>query len=101
MLPILHHTDVRGWLETWPRLEAMEPAIIIPGHGDVTDLATVRHYTVDYLEYLLEQVIKLIDDGGTLMEAYDIDQSQFMQWKTFRELSILNAERLFRVMEFE
>ena len=101
MLPILHHTDVRGWLETWPRLEAMEPAIIIPGHGDVTDLATVRHYTVDYLEYLLGQVIKLIDEGGMLMEAYDIDQSQFMQWKTFRELSILNAERLFRVMEFE
>ena len=101
MLPILHHTDARGWLESWPRLEALEPAIIIPGHGDVTDLETVRHYTVEYIEYLLEQVTQLIDDGGTLIEAYDIDQNRFLQWKTFRELSRLNAERLFRKLEFE
>jgi rhodanese-related sulfurtransferase/glyoxylase-like metal-dependent hydrolase (beta-lactamase superfamily II) len=101
MLPILHHTDVHGWLKNWPKLEALEPSVIIPGHGDVTDLATVRHYTVDYLEYLLDQVTQLIDSDGTLIEAYDIDQSQFMQWKTFRELSKLNAERLFRMLEFE
>ena len=101
MLPILHHTDARGWLESWPALEALDPAIIIPGHGDVTDLATVRHYTVDYLEFLTRQVTDLIDEGGMLMDAYEIDQSQFMQWKTYRELSRLNAERLFRMLEFE
>lgn len=101
MLPILHHTDARGWLESWPVLEALDPVTIIPGHGDVTDLATVRHFTVDYLEYLIEQVTTLIDEGGMLMDAYDIDQSRFMQWKTFRELSRQNAERLFRMLEFE
>ena len=101
MLPILRHTDARGWLESWPALEALDPAIIIPGHGDVTDLATVRSYTVDYLEFLTGQVTDLIDEGGMLMDAYEIDQSQFMQWKTFRELSRLNAERLFRMLEFE
>ncbi len=101
MLPILHHTDARGWLESWPALEGLEPAIIIPGHGDVTDLATVRHYTVDYLDYLTGQVTGLIEEGGMLMDAYEIDQSRFMQWKTFRELSRLNAERPFRMLEFE
>lgn len=101
MLPILRHTDARGWLESWPALEALDPTVIIPGHGDVTDLATVRHYTVDYLEFLTGQVTELIDEGGMLMDAYEIDQSQFMQWKTFRELSRLNAERLFRMLEFE
>lgn len=101
MLPVLHHTDMRGWLESWPRLEALDPVIVIPGHGDVTDMETIRYYTVDYVEYLLEQVTQLIDDGGTLIDAYDIDQSRFMQWKTYRELSKLNAERLFRMLEFE
>jgi rhodanese-related sulfurtransferase/glyoxylase-like metal-dependent hydrolase (beta-lactamase superfamily II) len=101
LLPILHHTDARGWLESWPSLEALAPEVIIPGHGGVTDLQTVKHFTVDYLEYLLEQVTQLIDAGGTLLDAYAIDQSRFMQWKTFRELSRLNAERLFRKLEFE
>ena len=101
MLPILHHTDARAWLENWSRLEALEPAIVIPGHGDVTDMATVNHYTVDYLEYMLDQVTQLIDEDKNLEEAYRIDQSQFMQWKTYRQLSKLNAERLFRLLEFE
>ena len=101
MLPILHHTDARAWLENWPKLEALDPAIVIPGHGDVTDLATTRHYTVDYLTYMLEQVTELVDSGGTLLDAYEIDQSRFMQWDTYRELSTLNAERLFRMLEFE
>lgn len=101
LLPILDDTDVRRWLEIWPQIEALGASIVIPGHGDVTDMATVRHFTVDYLEFMLSNITRLIDDGDGLMDAYDIDQSQFMQWKTFRELSKLNAEKLFRKMEFE
>ena len=101
MLPILEHTDVRSWLKNWPKLEALKPAIIIPGHGDVTDIATVRHFTVDYLEYLLGEVTALLDEGSSLIDAYSIDQSQFRQWDTYRELSTLNAEGLFRILEFE
>ena len=33
--------------------------------------------------------------------TYTIDQSQFKQWKTYRELAVLNAEGLFRIQEFE
>jgi glyoxylase-like metal-dependent hydrolase (beta-lactamase superfamily II) len=101
MLPILHHTDIRSWLENWPALEALQPEIIIPGHGDVTDLATVRRYTRDYLDYMLVEVTGLIEEGGSLMDAYAIDQDRFMQWKTFRELSRQNADRLYRQLEFE
>lgn len=101
LLPILPHTDIRAWLENWPKLEALKPEIIIPGHGDVTDVKTVRYFTENYLTYMLEQVTTLIDQGGTLMDAYEIDQSQFMQWKTYRELSRQNADRLYRMLEFE
>jgi glyoxylase-like metal-dependent hydrolase (beta-lactamase superfamily II)/rhodanese-related sulfurtransferase len=101
MLPILGHTDINAWLENWEKLEALNPKIIIPGHGDVTDMDTVRKFTRDYLTYMRDTVIELIDEGGTLLDAYEIDQSQYRQWKTFRELSRLNAERLFRRLEFE
>lgn len=101
LLPILDDTDVRSWLKIWPQIEALGALIVIPGHGDVTDMATVRHFTVDYLEFMLSNITRLIDNGDDLMDAYNIDQSQFMKWKTFRELEKLNAEKLFRKMEFE
>jgi rhodanese-related sulfurtransferase/glyoxylase-like metal-dependent hydrolase (beta-lactamase superfamily II) len=101
LLPILDHTDIKGWIQSWDKLVALNPRILIPGHGDVTDLATVQHFTKDYLEYMLDAIVTLIDDGGELIDAYDIDQSAFQQWKTFRELSVQNADRLFRQLEFD
>lgn len=101
MLPIFEHTDTAAWLETWEEMVALEPAIIIPGHGEPTDLAQVTAATYDYLAYLREEIGALIDEGGSLQEAYDIDQSPFRHLHTFRELSRRNAERLFRQMEFE
>lgn len=100
MLPFLDHTDVYKWLENWKKLEALNPKTIIPGHGDVTDMATVRRYTKDYLTYMLEQVTAVIDDDGSLVEAYKIDQNRFIDWKTFRELSQRNSAQLFKLLEF-
>lgn len=101
LLPILDHTDIRGWIKSWDKLEALNPATIIPGHGDVTDIETTRYFTKDYLVYILDEIVKIVDEGGDLFDAYKIDQSAFQQWKTFRELSIQNTDRLFRQLEFE
>lgn len=101
LLPILDHTDIRGWIESWDKLDELNPKIIIPGHGGVTDLETTRRFTKDYLVYMLDQIVTLVDEGGDLFDAYEIDQSAFRQWKTFRELSIQNTDRLFRQLEFE
>ena len=101
MLPVLEHTDMLAWQENWPQLEALNPKIIIPGHGGVTDLETVTYYTMGYVNYMVDEVMAVLDDGGTLTDAYKIDQSQFMQWKTYRELSLRNAAELYKIAEFE
>jgi len=101
MLPILDHTNIREWLENWDKLVEINPEIIIPGHGDVTDLATVTYYTKDYLSYMLEQVENVLDEDGGLTEAYQIDQSNFRQWKTYRQLALRNAGNIFKMLEFE
>lgn len=101
LLPILDHTDIKGWIKTWDKLEALNPNIIIPGHGDVTNLETTRRFTKDYLVYMIDSITSLIDEGGDLIDAYKIDQSAFRQWKTFRELSVLNTDQLFRQLEFD
>lgn len=101
MLPIFPYTVVSEWIDTWDKIEALEPEIIIPGHGESTDLATVTKFTKDYLVFLRAEVEKVLDDDGGLYEAYNIDQSAYRDWGTYNELHKQNAERVFKQMEFE
>ncbi len=101
MLPIFPHTNAAAWIETWDKVETLEPSLIIPGHGEPTDLATITKFTKDYLVYMRGEVEKVLDDDGGLYEAYNIDQSMFRDRGTFRELHKQNAERIFKQMEFE
>ncbi|UCH39232.1 MAG: MBL fold metallo-hydrolase [Gammaproteobacteria bacterium] len=101
LLPIFEHTDTAAWIETWERFAALEAKIVVPGHGDPTDMAEVTRYTRDYLVYLRERIAEVIDDGGDLQQAYAVDQSPYAHLDTFYELAGRNADRVFRAMEFE
>ena len=103
LLPIFPDTDTSEWLNTWH--ESFTPLakdkIIIPGHGEVTDFATVDKWTRGYLEFLREKVAALLEDGGALEDAYAIDQSPYAHLETFEQLAGKNAGRVFEAMEFE
>jgi rhodanese-related sulfurtransferase/glyoxylase-like metal-dependent hydrolase (beta-lactamase superfamily II) len=101
MLPIFEDTDTAKWIETWDKFEALGPEIVIPGHGGPTDLATVRKWTRDYLVHLRKQVAEVIRNGGSLDDAYQIDQSAYLHLHTADELARSNAGRVYRAMEFE
>lgn len=102
MLPIFDYTDTAGWIETWHELEALDADYIIPGHGEpVNDFGVLRRYTHDYLVHLREEVQRILDEGGTLNDAYNIDQSAYRHLDTYGELHRQNAGRVFRTMEFE
>ena len=101
MLPLFEHTDTAAWIETWDAFEALGAEVVIPGHGVPTDMATVRKYTRDYLVYLREKIAEVIENGGTLQEAYEIDQSPYMHLPTAEFLAKRNAGRVFQSMEFE
>jgi glyoxylase-like metal-dependent hydrolase (beta-lactamase superfamily II) len=101
LLPIFSNTDTKGWLVTYERFLALEPEIVIPGHGVPTNVAEVTKYTRDYLVFLRGEVQKLLDEGGTLADAYKIDQSAYAQLDTFDELAARNAGMVFEAMEFE
>jgi glyoxylase-like metal-dependent hydrolase (beta-lactamase superfamily II)/dienelactone hydrolase len=101
MLPLFEHTDSKAWIETWDAFEALGAEVVIPGHGEPTDMATVRKYTRDYLVYLREKIGALIEDGGTLQQAYEIDQSPYMHLPTAEFLAKRNAGQVFQSMEFE
>lgn len=103
MLPVFPETDTAEWLETWVNefTPLAQDAIIIPGHGDPTDFTQVDTYTRGYLEYLRGKVAELLDEGGTLADAYNIDQTEYMFLETADELAGKNAGRIFEAMEWE
>jgi glyoxylase-like metal-dependent hydrolase (beta-lactamase superfamily II)/rhodanese-related sulfurtransferase len=101
LLPVFEDTDTAGWIETWDAFEALGAEVVIPGHGDPTDMAEVTRYTRDYLVYMRERIGELIDAGGGLTEAYEVDQSAYRGLDTFDELARRNAGRIFREMEFD
>ncbi|WP_103761953.1 MBL fold metallo-hydrolase [Roseovarius confluentis] len=102
MLPIFEDTITKDWLETWETaFEPLEATYVIPGHGHPTNMAQVRRYTHDYLVYLREQVGAHLEEGGSLANAYYVDQTPYKHLHTFEELATKNAGRVFEQMEFE
>ncbi len=101
LLAIFPDTEVAAWIESFDRMAALQPEIIVPGHGSPTDLATVRRETQDYLRFLTSAVTDILDRDGDLADAYRIDQSPWAYLDTFEELAGKNAGRLFQTMELE
>lgn len=88
-------------VEAWDRFAALDASIVVPGHGDTTNMATVTKYTKDYLVYLREKIEEILDEDGDLNEAYNIDMSAYEHLDTYKELGKQNIARLFKQMEFE
>ena len=101
LLGIFEDTNVLAWLASFERMATLEPAVVVPGHGGPTTLAEIRTWTHGYLTYLVEQVEAILDGGGGLAEAYEIDQTAYSHLDTFDELAVKNAGRVFQQLELE
>jgi len=102
LLPIFDDTVTGTWIETWDeKFEPLNATYVIPGHGHPTNMAQVRRYTRDYLVYLRDKIRTHLDAGGTLEDAYYVDQSPYAHLDTFDELATRNAGYVYVEMEFE
>lgn len=101
LLPVFEDTQTGEWIKTWDKFEALAAKIVIPGHGDPTNMAEVTKYTKGYLSYMRGKIAKIIENGGELGDAYKIDQSAYEHLDTYEFLALRNAARIFQAMEFE
>ncbi len=101
LLPVFEYTDTAAWLETWEKFAVLNAQHVIPGHGGPTNMQEVTKYTRDYLIHMRKEIQEILDEDGSLEDAYTIDQSAYTHLDTFYELSRLNAGMIFRAMEFE
>jgi glyoxylase-like metal-dependent hydrolase (beta-lactamase superfamily II) len=67
----------RSWNAAFEAMAAMQPQILVGGHGEPIDLAKATAYTYDYLVLLRAAVRVFMDEGHGMEEIGKIDHSRF------------------------
>jgi glyoxylase-like metal-dependent hydrolase (beta-lactamase superfamily II) len=101
MLGVGPQSAHRSWIGAFEAMAAKAPRIVVPGHGDPTDLAQATRDTYDYLVFLRESVQAFLDEGRGMEAIGDIDQSRFAYLDNFDSLSGRNAQRVYEELEWE
>lgn len=87
MFPIVPYfppadTDVDGsrWITVLDQLMALDPAVVVPGHGEVTDVSLIRDVR-DYLDYVRSEAGRLQASGVPADDsAAAIEQGARVRW---------------------
>jgi glyoxylase-like metal-dependent hydrolase (beta-lactamase superfamily II) len=102
MLGVLPVSQTRRWLDTFAVIEGLSPTVIVPGHGDVTDLTTAKADTQSYLLALRAHMKKAVNDGVDISAAVkSFDTEPFIRLLNAAELMPGNASRTYLELERE
>ncbi|MFD2181727.1 MBL fold metallo-hydrolase [Rhodoplanes azumiensis] len=101
MLGILPVSRVDAWITAFDAMAALEPSVVVPGHGRPTTLAGATAATRDYLAHLRDAVRKIVKQGGGMSDAARIDQSRFLRLTGADQLAGRNAQAVFEQLEFD
>jgi glyoxylase-like metal-dependent hydrolase (beta-lactamase superfamily II) len=101
LLSILPQSNVRQAALAFDGLIEKSPAVLIPGHGRVTDLAQAQAETGDYYQFLIENVGTAAQEMNPMTETLDkfATPKAFMHLQNFEELHRANMNRVF--LDFE
>ena len=91
MFPIAPHfpphdadVDIPGWISVMDRLIALDPAIVVPGHGEVTDVSLLRDIRT-YLDHVLSETRRLrsagLDLAATTAEISASARKRWAHWE--------------------
>jgi glyoxylase-like metal-dependent hydrolase (beta-lactamase superfamily II) len=100
-IPFVGQADSRQWIASLGRLMALEPRIVVPGHGPpstqpLADLALTR----DYLVHLRKTMAQAAADLEPFDEAYArADWSRFEHLPLFRAANRMNAYNTYLLLE--
>lgn len=102
-VPFIGDADSKLWLKALDKLIALQPKVLVPGHGGASDdpmgdLTLTR----DYLKYVREQMGRAVENLLPFEEAYaTTDWSRYEYMPAFREANRRNAFNTYILMERE
>jgi len=100
MLAVIPISNSANWVQAFDKLAALNPKTIVPGHGRPTTVEVARHDTRDYLSFLLAGAKRILDNGGSLLDAVQkVDQSRFRSLLNYDQLALRNMNQVFQEVE--
>lgn len=102
-VPFVGEADSAQWLQALERLIALQPRILVPGHGEASD-TPLQDLTLtrDYLHYLRTEMGRAVAELLSFEEAYArTDWSRYQAMPAFEEANRRNAYNTYLLMEQE
>jgi glyoxylase-like metal-dependent hydrolase (beta-lactamase superfamily II) len=90
---------VVAWISSLEYLrDRLQPRVVVPGHGHVTDLDEALRDSYDYLVHLRDAIQQRIDEGAfdPIEASQGLDQSRFSYLENYDDLRFrsINAQRV-------
>ena len=93
--PLMWAGPVANWIRACDRIIGLDPEVIVPGHGPITDVAGVAQVKA-YLQYIEREARARYDAGLNVREAaLDIALGDFDRWIDAERIAI-NVDTLYR-----
>jgi glyoxylase-like metal-dependent hydrolase (beta-lactamase superfamily II) len=102
-VPFVGDADARAWIASLEKLLALDPGVLVPGHGEPSrapreDLV----FTRDYLAFLRAQMGEAARELVPFEEAYEaVDWSRYRDLPAFEEANRVNAYNQYLRLEQE
>lgn len=102
-VPFVGDADSRSWITALDKLIALEPKVLVPGHGAASrDARADLVFTRDYLVFLREQMGRAVRDFVPFDDAYkQTDWSKYRTMPAFNEANRVNAYNQYLRLEQE
>ena len=95
--PIVWAGPVENWIAALDRILALGPAVVVPGHGPVTDMRAVTAER-DYLAWLAQEARLRFEAGLSPIEAARELASDYAAW-TEGERLVVNVAAVYRQLD--
>ena len=85
------------WIKSLEYLrDTLQPRVVVPGHGKVTDMKQTLRDSYDYLLFLRSAVTKRFADGAfdPVEASQNLDQSRFSYLKNYEDLGMRSRNAL-------
>ena len=93
--PIMWEGPIGNWIRACDTIVALEPEIVVPGHGPITDVAGVRTLR-EYLAYIEREARGRFEAGLSVGEAArDISLADYASWGDAERIAV-NVATLYR-----
>ncbi len=103
ILGVWPHSPIRAWRDTFHAMEALQPKVIVPGHGNPADLASAKRDTGDYLDWLVREVESALGNWEPIDETVErlADAPDFEHLEHFEGWNRRNVNQTYLQLESE